>query len=52
MSDATLARVATLADELDAGIVIDLHESEREIARIRGRARHAARSSGCGNWAC
>ena len=33
MSDATLARVATLADELDAGIVIDLHASEREVAQ-------------------
>jgi 5-methylthioadenosine/S-adenosylhomocysteine deaminase len=33
MSNATFARVATLADELDAGIVIDLHESAGEIAR-------------------
>jgi 5-methylthioadenosine/S-adenosylhomocysteine deaminase len=33
MSNATFARVATLADELDAGIVIDLHESADEIAR-------------------
>ncbi|MGC1520276.1 MAG: amidohydrolase family protein, partial [Steroidobacteraceae bacterium] len=32
ISDATLARVATLADELDAGIVIDLHAAEHEIA--------------------
>jgi 5-methylthioadenosine/S-adenosylhomocysteine deaminase len=31
--DATYARVATLADELDAGIVIDLHESADAIAR-------------------
>jgi 5-methylthioadenosine/S-adenosylhomocysteine deaminase len=33
LSDATFARVATLADELDAGIVIDLHASENEIAQ-------------------
>lgn len=33
VSDATFARVATLADELDAGIVIDLHGSQDEIAR-------------------
>jgi 5-methylthioadenosine/S-adenosylhomocysteine deaminase len=33
MSDATFARVATLADELDAGIVIDLHASENGIAQ-------------------
>ena len=33
VSDATFARVATLADELDAGIVIDLHESADHIAR-------------------
>src|SRR6202051_1960551 len=33
VSNATFARVATLADELDAGIVIDLHESADEIAQ-------------------
>ena len=33
VSNATFARVATLADELDAGIVIDLHESAEAIAR-------------------
>jgi 5-methylthioadenosine/S-adenosylhomocysteine deaminase len=33
VSDATFARVATLADELDSGIVIDLHESAEGIAR-------------------
>jgi 5-methylthioadenosine/S-adenosylhomocysteine deaminase len=33
VSDATFARVATLADELDAGIVIDLHASESGIAQ-------------------
>ena len=33
VSNATFARIATLADELDAGIVIDLHESADEIAR-------------------
>jgi 5-methylthioadenosine/S-adenosylhomocysteine deaminase len=32
LSDATFTRVATLADELDAGILIDLHESAHEIA--------------------
>jgi 5-methylthioadenosine/S-adenosylhomocysteine deaminase len=32
VSDATFARIATLADELDAGIVIDVHESAAEIA--------------------
>jgi 5-methylthioadenosine/S-adenosylhomocysteine deaminase len=33
LSDATFTRVATLADELDAGILVDLHESANEIAR-------------------
>jgi len=33
LSNATFARVATLADELDAGIAIDLHESADEMAR-------------------
>ncbi len=33
MSDATFARLATLADELDAGIVIDLHASQSDIAQ-------------------
>jgi 5-methylthioadenosine/S-adenosylhomocysteine deaminase len=31
LSDATFARLATLADELDAGIMVDLHQSSREI---------------------
>jgi len=31
MSDAAFARVATLADELDAGIMIDLHASARTL---------------------
>ena len=31
VSNATFARVATLADELDAGIVIELHKSDGEI---------------------
>jgi 5-methylthioadenosine/S-adenosylhomocysteine deaminase len=31
LSDATFSRLATLADELDAGILIDLHQSSREI---------------------
>src|SRR5258708_23142125 len=33
VSNATFARLATLADELDPGIVIDLHESADEIAQ-------------------
>ena len=33
VSNATFARLATLADELDAGIVIDLHESADGIAQ-------------------
>ena len=33
LSDASFARLAMLADELDAGIVIDLHASTEEIAR-------------------
>jgi 5-methylthioadenosine/S-adenosylhomocysteine deaminase len=32
LSDATFTRVATMADELDAGILMDLHESAHEIA--------------------
>jgi 5-methylthioadenosine/S-adenosylhomocysteine deaminase len=32
LSDATFARLVTLADELDAGIMIDLHQSTLEIA--------------------
>jgi len=32
LSDAAFAHIATLADELDAGIVIDLHESAAEIS--------------------
>src|SRR5580704_4520655 len=31
LSDASFSRLATLADELDAGIMVDLHQSEREI---------------------
>lgn len=37
LSDATFARIATLADELDAGIMIDLHESAAEIAESIAR---------------
>ncbi len=33
LSDAVFVRVATLADELDAGIVIDLHESAAQISQ-------------------
>jgi 5-methylthioadenosine/S-adenosylhomocysteine deaminase len=33
LSDATFARIATLADELDAGMMIGLHESAAEIAQ-------------------
>ena len=32
LSDETFARLVTLADELDAGILIDLHQSQHEIA--------------------
>jgi 5-methylthioadenosine/S-adenosylhomocysteine deaminase len=32
LSDATFARLATLADELDAGIMLDLHQSSVEIS--------------------
>ena len=31
LSDATFSRLATLADELDAGIMIDLHQSARDV---------------------
>jgi 5-methylthioadenosine/S-adenosylhomocysteine deaminase len=41
LSDATFARVATLADELDARIVVDLHESADEITA--SLARHGVR---------
>jgi 5-methylthioadenosine/S-adenosylhomocysteine deaminase len=41
LSDAAFARLAALADELDAGIVIDVHESSAEIAD--SLARHGAR---------
>jgi 5-methylthioadenosine/S-adenosylhomocysteine deaminase len=41
VSDATFARLVTLADELDAGIVIDLHATENEIAH--SLALHGAR---------
>jgi len=37
MSDSTLARVTTLANEVDAGIVVCLHESAREIEDCLGR---------------
>jgi 5-methylthioadenosine/S-adenosylhomocysteine deaminase len=41
LSDATIARIATLADELDARIVVDLHESADEVAA--SLARHGIR---------
>jgi 5-methylthioadenosine/S-adenosylhomocysteine deaminase len=41
VSDATFARLVTLADELDAGIVIDLHAAANEIAQ--SVALHGAR---------
>jgi 5-methylthioadenosine/S-adenosylhomocysteine deaminase len=41
LSDAALARIATLANELDAGVVVDLHESAAEIAA--SVARHGMR---------
>src|ERR1700686_1889869 len=44
LSDATFARLATLAVELDTGIIIDLHESADEIARCI--AMHGVRPIG------
>lgn len=35
LSDASFARLMTLADELDAGILIDLHQSPAEIEECR-----------------
>jgi 5-methylthioadenosine/S-adenosylhomocysteine deaminase len=45
VSDATFARIATLADELDAGIVLPLHESHAEVDEcvIRHGTRPIAR---------
>jgi 5-methylthioadenosine/S-adenosylhomocysteine deaminase len=45
VSDATFSRIATLADELDAGIVTTLHESRAEVDEclIRYGARPIAR---------
>jgi 5-methylthioadenosine/S-adenosylhomocysteine deaminase len=45
VSDATFGRIATLADELDAGIVTALHESRAEVDEsvIRHGARPIAR---------
>ncbi len=37
LSDAAFARIATLADELDAGIMLDLHESAAEITESVAR---------------
>jgi 5-methylthioadenosine/S-adenosylhomocysteine deaminase len=37
LSDATFARLVTLADELDAGILIDLHQSLLEITECMER---------------
>jgi 5-methylthioadenosine/S-adenosylhomocysteine deaminase len=42
LSDATLAHIRTVADELDARIVMPLHESEREVRD--SLARHGMRS--------
>jgi 5-methylthioadenosine/S-adenosylhomocysteine deaminase len=41
VSDTTFARLATLADEVDAGIVIDLHAAENEISE--SMALHGSR---------
>jgi 5-methylthioadenosine/S-adenosylhomocysteine deaminase len=41
LSDATFARIATLADELDARILVDVHQSAAEIAECV--ARHGLR---------
>jgi 5-methylthioadenosine/S-adenosylhomocysteine deaminase len=41
LSDATFARLVTLADELDAGIMMDVHQSMREIDECT--AKHGMR---------
>ncbi len=41
LSDATFGRIATLANELDAGIVLDLHETRQAVAD--SVARHGLR---------
>jgi 5-methylthioadenosine/S-adenosylhomocysteine deaminase len=41
LNDATFARLATLADELDAGITLDVNTSEAEI--LACQAQHGAR---------
>jgi 5-methylthioadenosine/S-adenosylhomocysteine deaminase len=50
LSDATLARMGTLADELDAGILVSLHESQRDIedSLMRFGMRPLARLQGLG----
>jgi 5-methylthioadenosine/S-adenosylhomocysteine deaminase len=50
VSDATFARIATMADELDAGIVLPLHESRAEVDEclIRHGTRPIARLNGLG----
>jgi 5-methylthioadenosine/S-adenosylhomocysteine deaminase len=35
LSDASFARLVTLADELDAGVLIDMHQSMREISQCQ-----------------
>ena len=41
LKDATFARLATLADELDAGITLDVNTSQKEI--LQCQAQHGAR---------
>ena len=50
LSDATFARIGTLADELDAGVLLCMHRSQREIdASIREHGRSPmARLQGLG----
>jgi 5-methylthioadenosine/S-adenosylhomocysteine deaminase len=50
ISDATFGRIATLADELDAGLVLPLHESRAEVDEcvIRHGTRPIARLHGLG----
>ncbi|HTW37655.1 MAG TPA: amidohydrolase family protein [Steroidobacteraceae bacterium] len=43
LTDATLVRVRTVADELDARVMMPLHETEHEVRD--SRARHAGASS-------
>ena len=51
MSDASFARLATLADELDAGVLIDLHQSSEEIEQCQALTALGL-SNACGISGC